>query len=129
MVVKFTTYVISAYRHWCYEFESRSRRGVQQYVIKFVNDLRQVGCFLNDLWQVGDFLNDLRQVGCFLNDLRQVGDFLNDLRQVGDFLLFTLPSNKTDSHDITEILLKGALNIIKQTNKQTNIEYLKSDHL
>ena len=109
MVVKFTTYVISAYRHWCYEFESRSRRGVQQYVIKFVNDLRQVGCFLNDLWQVGDFLNDLRQVG--------------------DFLLFTLPSNKTDSHDITEILLKVALNIIKQTNKQTNIEYLKSDHL
>jgi hypothetical protein len=99
MVVKFTTYVISAYRHWCYEFESRSRRGVQQCVIKFVNDLRQVGCFLNDLWQVGDFL------------------------------LFTLPSNKTDSQDITEILLKVALNTIKQTNKQTNIEYLKSDHL
>ena len=83
-----TTYVISAYHHWCYEFESRSRGGVQHYVIKFVNDLRQVG------------------------------GFLNDLRQVGGFLLFTLPSNKTDSHDITEILLKVALNTIKQTNKQ-----------
>ena len=27
---------------------------------------------------------------------------------------------QTDRHDITEILLKGALNTIKQTNKQTN---------
>ena len=30
-------------------------------------------------------------------------------------------TNKTDSHDITEILLKVALSTIKQTNKQTNI--------
>ena len=29
-------------------------------------------------------------------------------------------TNKTDQHDITEILLKVALNTIKQTNKQTN---------
>jgi hypothetical protein len=29
-------------------------------------------------------------------------------------------TNKTDRHDITEILLKMALNTIKQTNKQTN---------
>jgi hypothetical protein len=29
-------------------------------------------------------------------------------------------TNKTDCHDITEILLKVALNTIKQTNKQTN---------
>jgi len=28
-------------------------------------------------------------------------------------------TNKTDRHDITEILLKVALNTIKQTNKQT----------
>jgi hypothetical protein len=28
-------------------------------------------------------------------------------------------TNKTDRHDITETLLKVALNIIKQTNKQT----------
>jgi hypothetical protein len=29
-------------------------------------------------------------------------------------------TNKTDRHDITEILLKVALNTIKQTNKQKN---------
>ena len=46
MVVEFTTtYAISAY-HWCWEFESRSGRGAQHYVIKFVSDLRQVGGFL-----------------------------------------------------------------------------------
>ena len=50
MVVGFkTTYVISTYHHWCCEFESRSGRGVQHYVIKFVSDLRQVGCFLQVL--------------------------------------------------------------------------------
>jgi len=33
MVVGFTTtYAMSAYLHWCYEFESRSGRGVQPYV-------------------------------------------------------------------------------------------------
>jgi len=41
MVVRFTTnYAISAYHHWCCEFESRSRWGVQHYVIKYVSDLR-----------------------------------------------------------------------------------------
>ena len=30
-------------------------------------------------------------------------------------------TNKTDCHDITEILLKVVLNTIKQTNKQTNL--------
>jgi hypothetical protein len=30
-------------------------------------------------------------------------------------------TNKTDRHDITEILLKVALNTIIQTNKQRNI--------
>ena len=50
MVVGFTTtYAISGYHHWCCEFESRSGRGVQHYVIKFVSDLRQVGGFLRDL--------------------------------------------------------------------------------
>jgi len=41
MVVGFTTtYEISAYHHRCCEFESRSRQGVQHYVVKFVSDLR-----------------------------------------------------------------------------------------
>jgi hypothetical protein len=63
-VVSFTTtFAISAYNHWCCEFESRSGRGVQHYVIKFVSDLRQVGCFLRvlhfpppNLWESGDKL-------------------------------------------------------------------------
>ena len=43
MVIGFTTtYAISAYHHWCCEFESRSGQGVQHYVIKFVSDLRSV---------------------------------------------------------------------------------------
>jgi len=50
MVIGFTTtYAISAYHHWCCEFESRSGRVVQHYVIKFVSDLRQVGGFLRVL--------------------------------------------------------------------------------
>jgi len=44
--VEFTaTYAICAYHYWCCEIESRSGRGVQQHVIKFVSDLRQVGGF------------------------------------------------------------------------------------
>ena len=47
MVVGFaTTCAISVYHHWCCEFESRSGRGVQHYVIKFVSDLRQIDGFL-----------------------------------------------------------------------------------
>jgi hypothetical protein len=38
-----------AYHHWCCEFEFRSGRGVQHYVIKFVSDLRHVGGFLRVL--------------------------------------------------------------------------------
>jgi hypothetical protein len=50
MVVGFTTtYAISAYHHWCCEFESRSGPGVQHYVIKFVTDLRHVGGLLRVL--------------------------------------------------------------------------------
>jgi hypothetical protein len=45
--------------------------------------------------------------------------FVNDLRQVGGFSPGTPVSstNKTYSHDITEILLKVALNAIKPTKK------------
>ena len=46
-----TTYAISAYHHWRCEFESRSGDvySIQQYVINFVSDLRQVGGFLRVL--------------------------------------------------------------------------------
>jgi hypothetical protein len=50
MVIGFTsTYAISDYHHLCCEFESRSGRGVQHYVRKFVSDLRQVDSFLRVL--------------------------------------------------------------------------------
>jgi len=50
MVVGFTTTcAISAYHHGSCEFESRSWRGIQHYVIKFVNDLRKVCGFLQIL--------------------------------------------------------------------------------
>ena len=78
-----TTYAISAYHHWCCEFESRSGPGVQHYAIKFVSDL----------WQVGGF-------PCV-----SLGPPVSS-------------TNETDHHDITEILLKVALNTIKQTNKK-----------
>ena len=50
--------------------------------------------------------------------LNYVIKIVSDLRQVGDFLWvlwFPGSTNKTDRHDITEILLKH-----HQTNKQTN---------
>ena len=36
-------------------------------------------------------------------------------------------TNKTDRHDITEILLKVALHIIKQTNKQTILQNTRQE--
>jgi hypothetical protein len=69
MVVGFTTtFAISAYHHWCCEFESWSGEGVQ---------------YCDKVW-----------VTCN--------------RSISS-------TNKTDGHDITEILLKVALNTIKQT--------------
>ena len=47
MVARFTTtYAIIAYHHYRCELKSRSGRGVQHYVIKFVSDSRQIGGFL-----------------------------------------------------------------------------------
>ena len=77
IVVGFTTtYAIGPYHHWCCGFNSRSGRGVQHYVIKFVSDLRQVNGFLP-----------------------------------GPPVSF---NNKSDCHNITELLLKVALNNINQ---------------
>jgi hypothetical protein len=44
---------------------------------------------------------------------------VSDLRQVGGFLrvLQFPPNNKTDLHNITEILLKVALSTMKQTKR------------
>ena len=50
--------------------------------------------------------------------------FVNDLRQVSGFLKSTPVSstNKTDSHDITEILLKVALSTITLIHESRNYE-------
>jgi hypothetical protein len=47
--------------------------------------------------------------------------FVRDLRQVGGFLRVIQfpPLNKTDLHDITEILLNVSLNTIKQAMANT----------
>jgi hypothetical protein len=50
--------------------------------------------------------------------------FVSDLREVGAWFSPGNPvfsTNKTDRHDIAEILLKVALNTIKQKDKQTNM--------
>ena len=80
MVVGFTTtYAISTDHHWCCEFESRSGRGAQHYVIKVCQWLATGRWF-------------------------PPGSPISS-------------TNKTYRHYITEILLKVALNTIKQTNK------------
>ena len=82
MVVGFTTtYVISAYHHWCCEFESRLGRGVTTLCDKVCQWLATSRWF-----------------------------------SPGPPVSFT---NKTDCHDITEILMKVTLYNIKQTNKHT----------
>jgi hypothetical protein len=64
MVAGFTTtYTISVYHHWCCEFKSRSGQGVQQYVIRFVNDLRQVSGFL---WDIQNKFGKLEQKGSLM---------------------------------------------------------------
>ena len=47
--------------------------------------------------------------------------FVSDLRQVGGFLrvLQFSPTNKTDGHEITEILLNVSLNTINQAMANT----------
>ena len=55
--------------------------------------------------------------------------FASDLLQVGGFSLGTPVSstNKTDRHDITEILLKVALNTIIQTKPSSKNKRRKQD--
>ena len=60
------------------------------------------------------------------NDVQHnVIKFVSDLRQVSGFPLF--PSNETDHHDIVEILLKVALNTIKQTSNKLVSEHKSFD--
>jgi hypothetical protein len=111
-----TTYAISAYHHWCSEFEPRSGWGVQHHVIKFVSDLRQIavncrifriaplhfkGCsctsyhFLQLCFHATMTLHIYKYHWCSEFEPRSgwgvqhhVIKFVSDLRQVGGFLRF-----------------------------------------
>jgi hypothetical protein len=99
MVVGFTTtYAMSAYHHWCCEFESQSGRGVQHYVIKFVSDLRQIGGFL------------------YTTLCDKVCQWLAAGRWFSPGSPFS-PTNKTYCHNLTEIMLIVALNTINSAAK------------
>ena len=52
----------------------------------------------------------------FVSDLRQVHE-VGGFRRIFEFS----STNKTDRHDIAEILLKVALNTINQQNQPTNL--------
>ena len=55
--------------------------------------------------------------------------FVSELRQIGRFLrVLRFPSNKTDRHDMTEILLKVALTIIEILSLNHNLSSLKIDN-
>ena len=55
--------------------------------------------------------------------------FVSELRQVGRFLrVLRFPSNKTDRHDMTEIVLKVALTIIEILSLNHNVSSLKIDN-
>ena len=84
------------------EFESRSKRGVQHYVIKFVSDLRQFGGFLRHniseiLLKVA--LSTIKQQKTNNRSGRYVRHYVikivSDLRQVGGFLRFPPPIKLT----------------------------------
>ena len=49
-----TTYAISAYHHYYYDFEHRSGEvySIQHYLIKFVSDFRQVGVLVRKTTEI-----------------------------------------------------------------------------
>jgi hypothetical protein len=109
---------------------------IQHYVIQFVSDLRQVGGFLYTTlcdtvcqWLTAGRWFSLYNIiwyslsvtygrSVVFSIQHYVIQFISDLRQVGGFISNTSVSstNKTDRHDITEILLKVALNTINHIN-------------
>jgi hypothetical protein len=81
-----TTYVISAYHHTRCEFESHPCEvySMQQYVIKFVSDLRQVGQVIWGLW----FSDNI----CMHTDLRRVWRYQRDNQNKIDLFHIVFPS-------------------------------------
>jgi hypothetical protein len=78
-----------------------------------VNNSTNINKTNNHLSPVIKFVSDLRHVGVQQDVQHYVIKFVSDLRHVGDFFGYSF--NKTDRHDVAEILLKVALNTISQT--------------
>ena len=94
---------------------------IQHYVIKFVSDLWQVSGFLYTTlcnkvcqWLVTGWWFSLYNMWSSLSvtcdrsvvfSIQHVIKFVSDVWQVGGFLLLLTSTNKTEFHDITEILL------------------------
>jgi hypothetical protein len=84
-----------------------------QHFKAFVNNmwcLQHFKAFVNNMWCLQHFKTDKST-----QNIVPTCMFISDLQQVGSFSLDPPVSstNKTDCHDITEILLKVALNTIK----------------
>jgi hypothetical protein len=85
-----TTYAISAYHHWCCEFESRSGRGVQHYVIKFVSDLRRSVVLSGS----SDFLHQYNWPPWYNWNIVESGVKHHQTNKHTTFTLTSLPLNK-----------------------------------
>jgi hypothetical protein len=99
MVVGFnTTYAISAYHHWCCEFETFPWRGVQHHVIKSVNDLRQFGSLL--------------QVLRFPPPIKLTANGILDIKSFFSF------------HEITIIEIRNLITNTWKTNQLKNVSFV-----
>ena len=71
--------------------------------------------YVNYTYWILEFINFLIFLWNILLYTKITTTFVSDWRQVGGFLQVPVsPTNKTDRHDITEILLKVALNTTNQ---------------
>ena len=77
---------ISAYHHWCCEFVSRSGRGVQHYVIKFLSDLRQVLRFPPNKTNHNDISEILLKVA--LSTIKQTNKQTNKQKLISTLNIF-----------------------------------------
>ena len=106
---------------------SMPTRYTWNYEIKLANDQKNRDCHDRDRMIVGiktTYAISAFHHGCYEFESRSgwgVQHYV--IKFVSDFPVFS--TYKTEGHDITEILLKVALNAIKQTNKQTNKQTYK----